>query len=161
MHPIASTFAALAMSVLAGASALGAQERGRQDAVPKGFEPPRGMCRVWINGVPPGQQPAPTDCATAIRRRPDNGRVVFGEPARDGRDPRRDAIRDAVRGEAERGEAPDPPRRDLRGRREEPRTPDPKPAGPPAERPGRRRAEPPPPAQDHDEPLAIEASLDS
>ena len=165
MHRIATTFAALAMSMLAGASALGAQDRGRQDAVPKGFEPPRGMCRVWINGVPAGQQPAPTDCATAIRRRPDNGRVVFGESARDGRDPRRDAIRDALRGEASRGEAgrgevPDPPRRDLRGRREEPRAPDPKPADPPAERQGRRRAEPPPPDLDYDEQLAIEASLD-
>jgi hypothetical protein len=40
------------------------------------------MCRIWIDGVPPAHQPAPTDCATAIRKRPTNARVVFGnEPA--------------------------------------------------------------------------------
>jgi hypothetical protein len=37
------------------------------------------MCRVWVDGVPPGQQPAPTDCKTAIRNRPPNGRVIFGD----------------------------------------------------------------------------------
>ena len=37
------------------------------------------MCRVWVDGVPPGQQPAPTDCRTAIRNRPRNGRVIFGD----------------------------------------------------------------------------------
>ncbi len=37
------------------------------------------MCRVWVDGVPPGQQPAPTDCRTAIRNRPPNGRVIFGD----------------------------------------------------------------------------------
>jgi hypothetical protein len=29
--------------------------------------------------VPAGQQPAPTDCATAVRSRPANGRVLFGD----------------------------------------------------------------------------------
>lgn len=37
------------------------------------------MCRVWVDGVPAGQQPAPTDCRTAIRNRPPNGRVIFGD----------------------------------------------------------------------------------
>jgi hypothetical protein len=39
------------------------------------------MCRIWIDGVPPAHQPAPTDCATAIRKRPLNARVVFGSQA--------------------------------------------------------------------------------
>jgi hypothetical protein len=37
------------------------------------------MCRIWLDGVPAGQQPAPTDCATAVRSRPANGRVLFGD----------------------------------------------------------------------------------
>jgi len=51
----------------------------REQIVPPGFFPPAGMCRIWINGVPAGQQPAPTDCASAVRNRPANGRVLFGD----------------------------------------------------------------------------------
>ena len=47
--------------------------------VPLAYRPPQGMCRVWIGGVPPNQQPAPTDCTTAVRNRPANGRVIFGD----------------------------------------------------------------------------------
>ena len=49
--------------------------------VPPGHLPPRGMCRVWIHGVPPGQQPAVTDCATAQRQRLQhaNARVIYGD----------------------------------------------------------------------------------
>jgi len=47
--------------------------------IPRGHMPPPGMCRIWLDGVPPGQQPAPTDCATAVRYRPANGRVLFGD----------------------------------------------------------------------------------
>jgi hypothetical protein len=54
------------------------QVRG-PDSVPPGHAPPPGMCRIWIDGVPAGQQPAPTDCATAVRNRPANGRVIFGD----------------------------------------------------------------------------------
>ncbi len=62
---------------------LSAQDRGKGGVVvPDGYEPPRGMCRIWIEGVPAGQQPAPTDCATAIKKRPANAVVVFGEPVR-------------------------------------------------------------------------------
>lgn len=46
--------------------------------VPPGHLPPRGMCRVWIDGVPPGQQPPVTDCATAQRNRVANSRVIHG-----------------------------------------------------------------------------------
>ena len=47
--------------------------------VPSAYRPPQGMCRVWIGGVPPAQQPAPTDCTTAVRNRPANGQVIFGD----------------------------------------------------------------------------------
>jgi len=59
-------------------------EQSRRDPiVPPGYSPPAGMCRIWITGVPPGQQPAPTDCPSAVRNRPANGRVLFGdEPAK-------------------------------------------------------------------------------
>jgi hypothetical protein len=50
----------------------------RDQVVPPGFYPPAGMCRIWINGVPAAQQPAPTDCASAVRNRPANGKVLFG-----------------------------------------------------------------------------------
>jgi hypothetical protein len=51
----------------------------RDQIVPPGFFPPAGMCRIWLNDVPPGQQPAPTDCASAVRNRPANGKVLFGD----------------------------------------------------------------------------------
>jgi len=56
------------------------QSQGRRDQiVPPAFFPPAGMCRIWINDVPASQQPAPTDCASAVRNRPANGRVLFGD----------------------------------------------------------------------------------
>ena len=61
---------------LALAAPVAAQ--GRDNKVPKGHEPPPGMCRVWIDDVPAGQQPAPTDCATAVRNKPKNATVIFG-----------------------------------------------------------------------------------
>jgi hypothetical protein len=51
----------------------------QQPAIPPAYRPPQGMCRVWIDGVPPDQQPAPTDCVTAVRNRPTNGSVIFGD----------------------------------------------------------------------------------
>jgi hypothetical protein len=40
---------------------------------------PKGMCRIWLKDVPAAQQPAPTDCAAAVKNCPPNGRVIFGE----------------------------------------------------------------------------------
>lgn len=57
------------------------QSPRRDQIVPPGFYPPAGMCRIWINGVPAAQQPAPTDCASAVRNRPANGKVLFGDDA--------------------------------------------------------------------------------
>jgi hypothetical protein len=51
---------------------------GKSGHIPPGQLPPAGMCRVWIDGVPPGQQPAPTDCQTAVATKPANARVIFG-----------------------------------------------------------------------------------
>jgi hypothetical protein len=51
----------------------------KQDSIPKEYLPPAKMCRVWIDGVPPAQQPAPTDCPTAIQKKPANGRVIYGK----------------------------------------------------------------------------------
>jgi hypothetical protein len=61
------------------ATAHAQQGEGReQPEVPAQYAPPPGMCRVWLAGVPAAQQPAPTDCASAIRKRPNQGRVLFG-----------------------------------------------------------------------------------
>jgi len=49
------------------------------DRIPPGHLPPAGMCRIWIDGVPPGQQPAPTDCQTAVATKPANARVIWGD----------------------------------------------------------------------------------
>ena len=47
--------------------------------IPASARPPAGMCRIWLDNVPAAQQPAPTDCATAVRNRPAKGRVIFGD----------------------------------------------------------------------------------
>lgn len=75
--------AALSLSV--PASRAWAQTKTDKDKgaekveVPKEYLPPAGMCRVWVEGVPPAQQPAPTDCAAAVRNKPANGKVIYGE----------------------------------------------------------------------------------
>lgn len=51
------------------------------------------MCRIWLDGVPPGQQPEPTDCATAVRERPAGSRVIFGDRRTDD-DNRNDRVQD-------------------------------------------------------------------
>ena len=65
--------------VPASSRAQQSQTQRREQIVPPGFYPPAGMCRIWINDVPAGQQPAPTDCASAVRNRPTNGKVLFGD----------------------------------------------------------------------------------
>jgi hypothetical protein len=75
------TMIAISMACLAAVPATdaAAQERGRErERIPPGHMPPAGMCRIWIDGVPPGQQPEPTDCASAVRNRPANARVIYG-----------------------------------------------------------------------------------
>jgi hypothetical protein len=62
----------LALGFARGASA-------QQTQIPASERPPAGMCRIWLDGVPAAQQPAPTDCATAVKNRPEKGRVLFGD----------------------------------------------------------------------------------
>ena len=72
-----------AIAALSLPAAAEAQGRGRNvDGVPPGHRPPAGMCRIWIDGVPPGRQPAPTSCREALRNRPSNARVIYGDDAR-------------------------------------------------------------------------------
>ena len=67
----------------AAAGPLAAQEaRAVPSRMPETFTPPAGLCRVWLTGVPASQQPAPTDCASAIKNRPANSAVVFGPKRR-------------------------------------------------------------------------------
>ena len=74
------TLSFLAIATIAAADQVGAQGRGRdRESVPREYRPPAGMCRIWLDNVPPKQQPAPTDCASAIRNKPANARVVFPE----------------------------------------------------------------------------------
>ena len=47
-------------------------------AVPVHLLPPAGKCRIWLDSVPASRQPAPTDCATALRQKPANGVVLYG-----------------------------------------------------------------------------------
>jgi hypothetical protein len=73
------------MAMLAASATAGAQQRARDSAaVATAYRPPPGMCRVWLDGVKPADQPAPTDCATAVRNRPANGRVIFGDRVAEG-----------------------------------------------------------------------------
>ena len=55
------------------------KDSAKRAAIPADARPPKGMCRVWIDGVPAAQQPAATDCPTAVKNRPNNGRVIFGD----------------------------------------------------------------------------------
>ena len=70
-------FAILAGSALALATTT-AGAQGRRTGIPPGQMPPAGLCQVWIDGVPPGRQPRPTDCATARRHAPANSHVIYG-----------------------------------------------------------------------------------
>lgn len=56
------------------------RDRDEQPQVPDRYRPPAGMCRIWLEDVPASRQPAPTDCISALRNKPANARVIFGDP---------------------------------------------------------------------------------
>jgi hypothetical protein len=79
-------FAVLIVGFVANAAPVMAQRASQKDsakknesAVPVESRPPKGMCRIWLDNVPAAQQPAVTDCTTAIKNRPSHGRVLFGD----------------------------------------------------------------------------------
>lgn len=77
-----TTILAIVLAALAAPTHFaGAQAptRGRQTPIPAQHRPPAGMCRIWLDDVPANQQSAPTDCATAVKNKPQNGRVIFGD----------------------------------------------------------------------------------
>ena len=68
------------VALVLAAAPLSAQIRKHDvTRIPPGQLPPKGMCRVWINGLPPGQQPAVTTCADAEAHRVANSRVIYGD----------------------------------------------------------------------------------
>ena len=87
MHPVSRSVvpSALLLLFLALPTATNGQSRAAvaRDTVPLGLLPPAGKCRIWMDGVPAAQQPAPTDCATALRQRPANGTILYGPASRE------------------------------------------------------------------------------
>lgn len=75
------TLALIGILAVGVAASAGAQQppAGQATDIPAQYRPPKGMCRIWLKDVPPAQQPAPTDCAAAVKNVPANGRVVFGD----------------------------------------------------------------------------------
>ena len=70
---------ALCSAALAASAPAQQTQPQSTDTVPKAYRPPPGMCRIWLDKVPPKQQPAPTDCPTAVKNKPANGKVIFGD----------------------------------------------------------------------------------
>jgi hypothetical protein len=71
----AFAFAVVCMSMPSVAHA----QKERDDAIPKSAWPAAGLCRVWLKDVAPAQQPAPTDCGSALRNPPSSATVLFGD----------------------------------------------------------------------------------
>lgn len=115
-------FAILAGSALALATTT-AGAQGRRTGIPPGQMPPAGLCRVWIDGVQPGRQPRPTDCATARAHAPANSRVIYGSQSQ-GRvslDPRAGTMNGRYDPRADPRSPAYDPRYDRNSRRYDPR----------------------------------------
>ena len=56
-----------------------AKARGprKLNGVPPGHYPPKGMCRVWYEGRPPGKQPAPVKCSSLRGKVPGDAFVLY------------------------------------------------------------------------------------
>ena len=81
-----SSYVLVLAAMIVGGGSVKAQARPQpQDpkpTVPRTHLPPPGMCRIWLDNVPAAQQPAPTDCASAVRNQPRNARVIFNDELR-------------------------------------------------------------------------------
>jgi hypothetical protein len=75
--------AAAAVLGCAPASAQGGSRDVGYGGVPPQAYPARGMCRIWLDGLAPNQQPPVTDCATARRAAQSQIRVLDGNEPRD------------------------------------------------------------------------------
>jgi len=75
--------AAAAVLGCAPASAQGGSRDVGYGGVPPQAYPARGMCRIWLDGLAPNQQPPVTDCATARRAAQSRIRVLDGNEAPD------------------------------------------------------------------------------
>jgi hypothetical protein len=71
------------LALVAGTSEAQGRGRGngRSQGIPPGQLPSAGECRVWYDNLPPGRQPAPTNCdqAERIASRDRNARVIYGD----------------------------------------------------------------------------------
>ena len=77
-----AAFELILLAAVAGTSE--AQGRGRGNSaqgIPPGQMPRAGECRVWHDSLPPGRQPAPTNCdqAERVASRNRNARVIYGD----------------------------------------------------------------------------------
>ena len=77
-------FLLAAAAAVFGSAPASAQAAGQDVAsVSPRESPPRGMCRIWLDGLAANQQPPVTDCATARRGAQSQIRVLDGNEARD------------------------------------------------------------------------------
>ena len=53
-----------------------------QLGIPRGHLPPPGMCRIWLLGRPPGQQPRVQSCGSALRNAPLGAWVISNDGPR-------------------------------------------------------------------------------
>jgi hypothetical protein len=110
-----------------GGASLEAQARPKpqdgRSAVPQTHLPPPGMCRIWLDNVPPTQQPAPTDCASAARNLPRNGRLVYSDEPQN---PRVPLVKSLKNPPPPQRKAPDDPAKSVGpdGKRVKPARPD-------------------------------------
>ena len=109
-----NSLVALGMLLTTSTAIAQAQKGNERPTTQQEPSAPAGMCRVWLNGVRADSQPAPTDCASALRNRPPNARVIFGKQG-DQRSLPRNPLPDTSR--------PDDPRR-SRPDRKKPDKPD-------------------------------------
>ncbi|HYC52437.1 MAG TPA: hypothetical protein VEB19_15100 [Gemmatimonadaceae bacterium] len=69
----------LSLALALGTPGMAEAQKRDKPEIPASSRPPAGMCRIWLDDVPASRQPAPTDCASAVRNRPAKGRVIFGD----------------------------------------------------------------------------------